>query len=131
VINVAPPTPARPRQEAKKAAVQSSGSEADSPGVSDGADGVSDLAQGPPSGSGSQSMTRHDPNAATRRDRVAPGQSFTPLAHHNQPSAWVQTLEWGGGLTLMALFALTITMIPRGRSREEVRPAAETSRLRS
>ena len=36
-------------------------------------------------------MTRHDPNA------------FTALAHRDQPSAWARDLQWGGGLTLMAL----------------------------
>ncbi|MDX6651266.1 MAG: hypothetical protein QOJ38_47, partial [Solirubrobacterales bacterium] len=121
VINVAPPTPARPRQEAKKAAVQSSGSENDSP--SDAGLG-GDLAQGPPEPKGS-AMTRHDPNAATRRERVAPGQSITPLARHAQPSAWARDLQWGGGLTLMALvLALGFTTVrPGSRRRQPEIPA--------
>jgi hypothetical protein len=113
VINVAPPTPARPRQEAKKAAVQSSGSENDSP--SDAGLG-GDQANAPPT----------QANAATRRDRIAPGQSFTPLAH-DQPSAWARDLQWGGGLTLMALVLAfgwsTVRPTPRRRQPELPAPA--------
>jgi hypothetical protein len=128
VINVAPPTPARPRQEAKKAAVQSSGSENDSP-----SDAGVDLAQGPPTpeGSSTSSMTRNE-NASTRRDRVTPAQSFTPLGHQNQPSAWARDLQWGGGLTLMALVLafgwITVRPTPRRREPEVPAPARATAR---
>jgi hypothetical protein len=70
----------------------------------------------------------------TRIDRVKPGQSFTPLARaHNQPSAWTTGLEYGGGLTLMALvlaFGFT-TVRPTPKRREPELPApawARTSR---
>jgi hypothetical protein len=70
-------------------------------------------------------MTRRDPNASMRRDRVAPGQSFTPLAHHGQSSAWARDLQWGGGLTLMALvLALGFTTVrPGSRRRQPEIPA--------
>jgi hypothetical protein len=130
VINVAPPTPARPRQEAKKAAVQSSGSEADNPGSSEAQNLGGDLAGSSDTTPGS-AMTRHE-NSATRRDRIAPAQSFTPLAHHNQPSAWARDLQWGGGLTLMALvFAFGwITVRPTPRRRQPEVPAPAEARIR-
>jgi hypothetical protein len=131
VINVAPPTPARPRQEAKKAAVQSSGSENDSPSSETQQLG-GDLAQGP--ASPDQSMTRHDPNSATRRDRIKPGGSFTPMLHHSQPSAWARDLQWGGGLTLMALVLafgwITVRPTPRRRQPELPAPAYARNRYR-
>jgi hypothetical protein len=130
VINVAPPTPARPRQEAKKAAVQSSGSENDSP--SSGAESSSvDIGDRPMSPDGAP-MTRLDKHPATRLDRSAPGQSFTPLAHHSQPSAWARDLQWGGGLTLMALVLAFgwITVRPTPRRRQPELPAPAYSRVR-
>ncbi|MDX6663181.1 MAG: hypothetical protein QOG09_1283 [Solirubrobacterales bacterium] len=131
VINVAPPTPARPRQEAKKAAVQSSGSENDSPSSETQQLG-GDLAQGP--ASPDQSMTRHDPNSATRRDRIKPGGSFTPMLHHSPPSAWARDLQWGGGLTLMALVLafgwITVRPTPRRRQPELPAPAYARNRYR-
>jgi hypothetical protein len=134
VINVAPPTPARPRQEAKKAAVQSSGSEADSP-TAEGTGHVADETKG---SAGDLGMSRHEsprssPNEATRRDRIAPGQSITPLAHHAQPSAWARDLQWGGGLTLMALvFAFGwITVRPTPKRREPEVPSPAWARYRS
>jgi hypothetical protein len=127
VINVAPPTPARPRQEAKKAAVQSSGSENDQAS----SQGV-DLADKPPSADGTASATRLDPNAYVRADRTPPTQSFTPLSHHAQPSAWARDLQWGGGLTLMALVLAFgwITVRPTPRRREPELPAPAFARRR-
>jgi hypothetical protein len=130
VINVAPPTPARPRQEAKKAAVQSSGSEADKPEGGSG-NATVDTADAPYSPTGAQ-MTRRDPNASTRRDRLAPTPSFTPLAHRNQPSAWARDLEWGAGMTLMALvLALGYTTVrPGPRRRQPELPAPVRAEIR-
>jgi hypothetical protein len=79
-------------------------------------------------------MTRHDPNAFSRRDGAAPASSFTPLAHHNQPSAWARDLQWGGGLTLMALVLafgwITVRPTPRRREPELPAPAWVRSRDR-
>jgi hypothetical protein len=126
VINVAPPTPARPRQEAKKAAVQSSGSENDKAGADSRTDATD---------ARTEPMTRLEskpPNQSyRRRDRISPGQSFTPLAGHHQPSAWARDLQWGGGLTLMAL-VLTfgwITVRPTPKRRQPELPAPAYSRI--
>jgi hypothetical protein len=90
-----------------------------------------DSANQPPGGDGSP-MTRHDPNAATRRERIAPGHSITPLVHHSQPSAWVRSLEWGGGMTLMALVLAFgwLTVRPTPKRREPELPAPAYSRVR-
>ncbi|MDX6651467.1 MAG: hypothetical protein QOJ38_248, partial [Solirubrobacterales bacterium] len=129
VINVAPPTPARPRQEAKKAAVQSSGSENDSP--SDAGLG-GDLANAPLSGDGAASMTRHE-NPYRRRDRQPVAEPFTPLAHRQQ-SAWARDLEWGGGLALAALVLglgwMTVRPTPRRRQPPVPAPARTWARRR-
>ncbi|MDX6662623.1 MAG: hypothetical protein QOG09_725, partial [Solirubrobacterales bacterium] len=127
VINVAPPTPARPRLVAKKAAVQCSGSENDQAS----SQGV-DLADKPPSADGTASATRLDPNAYVRADHTPPAQSFTPLSRHAQPSAWARDLQWGGGLTLMALVLAFgwITVRPTPRRREPELPAPAFARHR-
>jgi hypothetical protein len=77
-------------------------------------------------------MTRRDPNASTRRDRLAPTPSFTPLAHRNQPSAWARDLEWGAGMTLMALvLALGYTTVrPGPRRRQPELPAPVRAEIR-
>jgi hypothetical protein len=68
-------------------------------------------------------MTRHEPNA------------FTALAHKDQASAWARDLQWGGGLTLMALVLalgwVTVRPTPRRRMPEVPAPArAEAWRRR-
>ncbi|MDX6652796.1 MAG: hypothetical protein QOJ38_1577 [Solirubrobacterales bacterium] len=122
VINVAPPTPARPRQEAKKAAVQSSGSEADKGSHETGVD----TAEAPPSATGS-AMTRKSDNAFSRHEPTAGGTSFTALGHRSQPSAWARDLQWGGGIALMALVLafgwITVRPTPRRRQPELPAPA--------
>ncbi|MDX6651641.1 MAG: hypothetical protein QOJ38_422 [Solirubrobacterales bacterium] len=130
VINVAPPTPARPRQEAKKAAVQSSGSEGDG-ASSQAQDATGDLATGRDAAPGASDMTRHDPNAFRRHAATPPASSFTPLAHHSQPSAWARDLQWGGGLTLMALVLAFgwITARPTPKRREPELPAPAYARF--
>lgn len=71
-------------------------------------------------------MTRHESNMR-RAERVAPGQSFTPLTHRSQPSAWATGLQWGGGMTLMALVLAfgwtTLRPGPRRRLPEVPAPA--------
>jgi hypothetical protein len=115
VINVAPPTPARPVEKAKKVAVQSSGSDSDAPAK--GREAV-DIA----SDHGAER-----PNAATRHEN-----NFTALAHRDQASAWARDLQWGGGLTLMALVAAFgwITVRPTPRRRTPEVPAPSWSRNR-
>jgi hypothetical protein len=118
VINVAPPTPARPVEKAKKVAVQSSGSDSDAKSDK-GAEARGDsMADGPYTG-GQASMTRHDNN-------------FTALAHRDQASAWARDLQWGGGLTLMALVVAFgwITVRPTPRRRQPEVPAPAWSRRR-
>jgi hypothetical protein len=118
VINVAPPTPARPVEKAKKVAVQSSGSDSD---AKKGADAAGDLASSPDSPTGT-AFSRNEPN------------SFTAIAHRDQASAWARDLQWGGGLTLMALVAafgwITVRPTPRRRQPEVPSPAFSHQRWR-
>jgi hypothetical protein len=114
VINVAPPTPARPVEKAKKVAVQSSGSDSDAKaGKSQAQMMGGDLANAPDAPD--HAMTRNDPNA------------FTAVAHREQASAWARDLQWGGGLTLMALVMafgwITVRPTPRRRTPEVPAPA--------
>jgi hypothetical protein len=117
VINVAPPTPARPVEKAKKVAVQSSGSDS-------GADEKASSGRGAPSGgdlaNAPAEMTRHDPHA------------FTAIAHRDQASAWARDLQWGGGLTLMAMVLAFgwITVRPKPRRREPEVPAPARASVR-
>jgi hypothetical protein len=120
VINVAPPTPARPVEKAKKVAVQSSGSDSDAKeGAGETAHMGGDMAGVPDSPHGA-AMTRHENN-------------FTALAHRDQPSAWARDLQWGGGLTLMALVLAFgwITVRPGPRRRTPEVPAPEWTRGRN
>jgi hypothetical protein len=118
VINVAPPTPARPVEKAKKVAVQSSGSDSDAAASQKQQDAAGDLAQ---SGPDRSAMTRHENN-------------FTALAHRDQASAWARDLQWGGGLTLMALVAafgwITVRPTPRRRQPEVPAPSRAGARWR-
>jgi hypothetical protein len=121
VINVAPPTPARPVEKAKKVAVQKSGS-----GIGDET-GREDQAQ---VDLVSKPMDAPGTSAATRREN-----NFTALAHRDQASAWARDLQWGGGLTLMALCLalgyITVRPTPRRRQPEVPAPArAEVWRRR-
>ncbi|MDX6653056.1 MAG: hypothetical protein QOJ38_1837 [Solirubrobacterales bacterium] len=128
-IQPAPPGGARKEARQKQAATQDSGAGTDE-SSSEAQHMGGDMAQSDHGPEGS-AMTRHE-NSATRLDRVAPGQSFTPLAHHRQPSAWVQGLEWGGGMTLMALVLAFgwITVRPTPRRREPELPAPAYARYR-
>ena len=117
VINVAPPTPARPIEKARKVAVQSSGSDSDAASKSEDATPRIDMADSP-----NQSFTRHDPNA------------FTALAHRDQASAWARDLQWGGGLTLMSVVFwlgwMTVRPTPKRREPEVPAPAEAWARRR-
>jgi hypothetical protein len=119
VINVAPPTPARPVEKAKKVAVQSSGSDSNAKSEVQGMGG--DMVQDKQAPEGA-AMTRHEPNA------------FTALSHRDQPSAWARDLQWGGGLTLMALVLafgwMTVRPTPRRRQPEVPEPAWSEGRFR-
>ncbi|MDX6662980.1 MAG: hypothetical protein QOG09_1082, partial [Solirubrobacterales bacterium] len=128
-IQPAPPGGARKEARQKQAATQDSGAGTDE-SSSEAQHMGGDMAQSDHGPEGS-AMTRHE-NNATRLNRVAPGQSFTPLAHHRQPSAWVQSLEWGGGMTLMALVLAFgwITVRPTPRRREPELPAPAYARYR-
>jgi hypothetical protein len=127
-IQPAPPGGARKEARQKQAATQDSGADSSADEGSEVQSLGGDQAAGLPGAPGS-AMTRHDPgpngNASTRRDRVVPVQSFTPLASHHQPSAWARDLQWGGGLTLMALVLAFgwITVRPTPRRREPELPA--------
>ena len=127
VINVAPPTPARPIEKARKVAVQSSGSDADKPssGASQAQEMGGDGANAPPTARGAE-MTRHDSGSATN--------NFTAIAHRDQASAWARDLQWGGGLTLMALVMafgwITVRPTPRRRTPEVPAPAYSRQRRR-
>jgi hypothetical protein len=113
-INPAPPGGARREAKAKQPAAAKS-----QEGASEQADSV-DLANKPNGAPGSSEMTRHADNAVTRRDRVRPGVSFTPIAHRTQPSAWSQGALYGGAIGIMALvLALgfsTVRPTPRRRT---------------
>jgi hypothetical protein len=115
VINVAPPTPARPIEKAKKVAVQSSGSDS----------GAEDKAVDPSDAHGSINPMDSPDKAATRLEPDRNRHAFTALSHRDQTSAWVRDLQWGGGMTLIAL-TLTfgwITARPTPRRRQPVVPA--------
>ena len=114
-IQPAPPGGARKEARQRQAAAQKSGSEA----VSDeaesgrGAPGGGDLADGPAS-PGGVDMTRYENN-------------FTAAVHREQPSAWTRNLQWGGGMTLMALVLafgwMTVRPTPRRRPPHVPAPA--------
>ena len=120
-IQPAPPGGARKEARQRQAAAQKSGSEV---ARDESADGAGDLAQTP--NETGTAMTRHESNMR-RAERVAPGQSFTPLTHRSQPSAWATGLQWGGGMTLMALVLAfgwtTLRPGPRRRLPEVPAPA--------
>jgi hypothetical protein len=125
-IQPAPPGGARKEARQRQAAAQKSGSEA----TEEGTEHVGDETKG---SAGDLGMSRRE-NSMSRRDQATPGQSFTPLSHHSQPSAWATGLQWGGGLTLMALvFAFgwtTVRPTPRRRMPEVPAPAWNRNRGR-
>jgi hypothetical protein len=124
-IQPAPPGGARKEARQRQAAAQKSGSE----NTEESQELGGDLAGGPPVDQGA-AMTRKE-NASTRRDRIAPGASYMTTSHHSQPSAWARNLQWGGGMTLMALvfFFGWTTVRPTPRRREPELPAPAWSRF--
>jgi hypothetical protein len=99
-VNPAPPGGARKEARQKQAATAKS-----EEGASEAGEQAGDPVDGPP----------------------GPGHAFTRRRAEPQASAWVSGLQWGGGITVMALgLALGFTTLrptPRGRRREEVTPA--------
>jgi hypothetical protein len=68
----------------------------------------------------------------TRRDRVKPGVSFSPIAQRAQPSAWSRDALYGGGFLLAAaVLALGFTTVrPTPRRRMPTVPAPSYLRRR-
>ena len=123
-IQPAPPGGARKEARQRQAAAQKSGSESGN----DAQELGGDLADGPPEPKGT-AMTRIDHSFSQRRpDTAAP--SFTTMADRGQPSAWARNLQWGGGMTLMALVLAFgwITVRPTPRQRPPHVPAPAWSR---
>jgi hypothetical protein len=121
VVNPAPPSGSAARKEAKQRQAATAKSEEGAQEEAQQSGG--DLAQGPPLSPGS---------GMSRRDRVRPGPSITPLARAAQPSAWPRGLLYGGGIGLAALsLALGFTVLrPRPRRRPPVVPAPARAPLR-
>ena len=115
-IQPAPPGGARKEARQRQAAAQKSGSDVGEESREIQSLG-GDQAAGMPGA----------PGEMTRRDRVQPGQSFTPMTHRHQPSAWATGLQWGGGMTLAALVLyfgwITVRPTPRRRTPELPAPA--------
>ncbi|MDX6652821.1 MAG: hypothetical protein QOJ38_1602 [Solirubrobacterales bacterium] len=90
-----------------------------------------DQANAPPAARGAE-MTRHDPNAFSRHRGETGPTYFTATANRSQPSAWARDLEWGGGMTLMALVLAFgwITVRPTPRRRQPETPAPAYARIR-
>jgi hypothetical protein len=121
-VNPAPPGGARKEARQKQAATAKSEEGADARAGQES--GGVDTATGPDAPHGV---------AMTRRDRIkAAPDGFTPRAHARQPSAWTTTLQWGGGMSLMALaLALGFTTVrPTPRRRDDVTPAPSWVRRR-
>jgi hypothetical protein len=109
------PVQPSPPQRASKPAPSKSGSGAgDDQDKSEIQHSGGDLAQSKQAPEGA-AMTRRDPNA------------FTALARPDQQSAWARDLQWGGGLTIMALVAflgwVTVRPTPKRRQPEVPAPA--------
>ncbi|MDX6662262.1 MAG: hypothetical protein QOG09_364, partial [Solirubrobacterales bacterium] len=129
-IQPAPPGGARKEARQKQAATQDSGAgtdEASSGAVDPGdAQGRIDSADSP------NQMTRSD-SAFSRHDGSDRGSPYV-MTHRGQPSAWARDLQWGGGLTLMALVLafgwITVRPTPRRRQPELPAPAWNRSRRR-
>jgi hypothetical protein len=128
---IQPAPPGGARKEARQRQAAAAKSEEGSQKQSDAAGDLAGADSSPPS----TNMTRlgsDPPHSFTRRERGRSTPSFTPQAHHAQPSAWTTGLEWGGGLTLMALaLALGFTTLrPTPRRREPDLPAPAYVRAR-
>ena len=132
VVNPAPPSGSAAKKEARQRQAATAKSE-EGAGEA-GSEGANIEVADRPSGLPGSAMTRHE-HAYTRRDRARAQPSLTGVrVAGGQPSAWVRGLEWGGGLTLMALvLALGFTTVrptPRGRRRESPAPAWARTRRR-
>jgi hypothetical protein len=119
-IQPAPPGGARREAKAKQPAAAKS-----EEGSSEAKEQVADPMNQPPGPTGTEMTRRTHP--VTRRDRTRPTGSITPIHVRAQPSAWTRGLEWGGGLTLMALVLAfgytTVRPTPRRRTPPVAAPA--------
>ena len=130
-VNPAPPGGAAARKEAKQkqAAVAKSEEGAQDP-AGEGVDTGQGSSDASPDGLTATRRTPDRPAPATRRAPDRPAVSFSPLARHDQPSAWSRAPLYGGGLGLAGLaLALGFTVLrPRPRRREPPRPAPALAR---
>ena len=110
-IQPAPPGGARKEARQRQAAAQKSGSESGDESASQAQEFGGDMADAPPTARGAE-MTRRD-------------NAFTARASSPQQSAWARNLQWGGGMTLMALVLALgwATVRPTPRRREPELPA--------
>jgi hypothetical protein len=123
LISPAVPVQPSPPQRASKPAPSKSGSGAgDDQDKSEIQHSGGDLATGGDQVGGTSASTRRDPNA------------FTALARPDQQSAWARDLQWGGGLTLMAMVLafgwVTVRPTPKRRQPEVPAPAWNRTRRR-
>jgi hypothetical protein len=123
-INPAPPSGGAARKEAKQR--QAATAKSEEGGADQGASETThlggDLANAPGAPDGAQ-MTRHE---------ASPRNAFTRVAHAEQPSAWVRSLLYGGGIGLvaavLALGWVGTRPTPRPRRRQ---PAPARAQVRS
>lgn len=109
-LNVAPPTsvvppPAPPIQPAPPGGARREARQRQAATAKSEQAGSDEAARGEGSAGDNESFSPMDfsGSEATRRERVPPAASFTPLVRQEQPSAWARGALYGGGLTLMAL----------------------------
>ena len=101
-VNPAPPGGARKEAKQRQAAVQKGEEGAGSgEGSSEAQEQAGDLAQSP--NETGTAMSRHEPNAASRRERTRPEPSFSTLSDSRQLSTWSRGALYAGGTALMAL----------------------------
>jgi hypothetical protein len=129
VVNPAPPSGSAARKEAKQR--QAATAKSEEGASSDAAEGVSDLADKPPSAHGAQ-MTRHEQHF-TRHDPSRP----TPAANslqvaRDRSTPWATDLYWGAGLVggalILALGLGTVRPTPRRRRPPAPVPVAARDR---
>jgi hypothetical protein len=116
-VNPAPPGGAAARKEAKQRQAAVAKSEEGEGG--EARESTGDLGEGASTPTGVEATRRAPdrPMPATRRSPDRPTASFSPLAAHDQPSAWSRGVLYGGGLGLAALAFTAAWLIARPRPR--------------
>ena len=116
-VNPAPPGGAAARKEAKQRQAAVAKSEEGEGG--EARESIGDLGEGASTPTGVEATRRAPdrPMPATRRSPDRPTASFSPLAAHDQPSAWSRGALYGGGLGLAALAFTAAWLIARPRPR--------------